>query len=116
MVQPSMIEGWGITSIEANASGTPVIAADVPGLRDSVSNPHSGYLVPWGDPTHFAAKINLLIKNPHIRKNLEIESRDWARRFQWDHSADIFNELITAEIYKHADLTYLGEIKISEIK
>ncbi len=38
-LQPSLIEGWGITVIEANAAGTPVIASRVNGLQDSVTWP-----------------------------------------------------------------------------
>src|SRR5207237_10913800 len=35
-IQPSQMEGWGLTVIEANAAGTPVIASRVNGLQDSV--------------------------------------------------------------------------------
>ncbi|MBI2595067.1 MAG: glycosyltransferase, partial [Candidatus Colwellbacteria bacterium] len=59
-VNPSYIEGWGITTIEANACGTPVVAADVPGLRDSVNNPHCGLLVEHGNHEAFAEAIHSL--------------------------------------------------------
>src|SRR5690606_10178133 len=49
-VNPSLKEGWGLTSIEANACGTPVVAADSPGLRDSVVDHRTGLLVPALDP------------------------------------------------------------------
>lgn len=86
MVQPSKIEGWGITAIEANASGTPVVAANVAGLRDSVSNPHSGFLVPWGDVEKFAEKIELILLSSKVRSQLEIGSRLWAQQFDWQKS------------------------------
>ena len=60
-VNPSLMEGWGITSIEANACGTPVVASNVSGLRDSVYNPHSGFLVPYGNVDEFTKQIELLI-------------------------------------------------------
>ena len=46
---PSPKEGWGITVIEAAACGTPSLASDSPGLRDSVCHGETGFLVPHGD-------------------------------------------------------------------
>ena len=43
-VYPSLKEGWGLTNIEANACGTAVIAANSPGLRDSVKDGETGFL------------------------------------------------------------------------
>ena len=94
IVQPSKIEGWGITVIEANASGTPVIASDVSGLRDSVNNPHSGYLVPWGQVNKFAKKIELILTDKKGRKKLEKGSQEWAKNFSWEKSAKIFYNTI----------------------
>ena len=47
-VAPSLAEGWGLTVLEANAVGTPAVAFDVPGLRDSVRDKVTGWLVPPG--------------------------------------------------------------------
>ncbi len=85
---PSSMEGWGITSIEANACGTPVVASNVPGLRDSVRNPHTGYLVEYGNPAAFAEKIDLLISNTKQRQFMEQESLDWAAKFDWNQQAE----------------------------
>ncbi len=87
LVNPSMMEGWGIVAIEANACGTPVIASDVPGLRDSVKNPHSGFLVPYGDVDAFAEKILLLIRDRELRANMNIDARKWAEQFDWNVSS-----------------------------
>lgn len=97
MVQPSRFEGWGITAIEANASGTPVVASNVPGLRDSVKNPHSGFLVPWGDAEKFAGKIELIIMDRQVRQELELGSSEWAKQFSWEKSAKIFYEMISED-------------------
>ncbi len=45
---PSAKEGWGITNVEAAACGTPSLASDSPGLRDSVRHGETGFLVPHG--------------------------------------------------------------------
>ncbi len=86
-VNPSIMEGWGITTIEANACGTPVVAADVPGLRDSVQNPESGYLVPHENIDQFAEKIGIILSNYLIREKMSRQAVEWAKQFDWHKSA-----------------------------
>jgi len=86
-VNPSFMEGWGITSIEANACGTPVIASNVPGLRDSVNNPHSGYLFTYGKIDELAKLTTRLIKDDDLRTRLSSESIQWAKQFDWKTSS-----------------------------
>ena len=92
-VNPSMMEGWGITSIEANACGTPVVASNVPGLRDSVNNPHSGFLVPYGNIQIFSQRIIKLIKDDSLRAKFSIGAHIFAQQFNWQKSADKSLEL-----------------------
>lgn len=86
-VNPSMMEGWGITSIEASACGVPVVASNVAGLRDSVRNPHTGYLVKYGDSKAFAEKIKKLIKDNKLRTKMSEYGVVWAKNFTWTVSA-----------------------------
>ena len=86
-VNPSLIEGWGITTIEANACGTPVVASNVPGLRDAVHNPHSGFLVPYGNVDAFSKKVLTLIRNKKLRKVMSRDAIAWAKNYSWDKSA-----------------------------
>ncbi len=94
-VNPSLIEGWGITTIEANACGTPVVASNVAGLRDAVHNPHSGLLVPYGNIEEFSLAIAKLIENRTMRTKMSKEAIEWAKKFDWEKSAqksiDILN-------------------------
>lgn len=94
MVQPSMIEGWGITIIEANAAGTPVVAANVPGLRDSVHNPHTGFLVDYGDVSGFAKAIAEMLQDKKLREITSEEAKSWAKQFSWDKTAEICLEVL----------------------
>lgn len=96
-VNPSFIEGWGITTIEANACGTPVVASDVSGLRDSIQNPTNGFLIPYGDISSFAERIFYLLRNREVRDKMSAYSIDWAKNFSWDESADKFYAVI--EVY-----------------
>lgn len=92
-VNPSLIEGWGITTIEANACGTPVVASNVAGLRDAVHNPHSGLLVPYGSVDEFAVSIIKILKETKTRQRMNQESIEWAKKFDWDRSAQESIEL-----------------------
>lgn len=94
-VNTSLMEGWGITTIEANACGTPVVASNVPGLRDAVHNPHSGVLVPYGDIDGFAKQVMTLIKDDKLRRQMSLEATTWARNFDWDKSAELLSVILT---------------------
>jgi glycosyltransferase involved in cell wall biosynthesis len=83
-----MKEGWGITTIEANACGTPVIAADVPGLRDAVAAGQSGLLYPFGNIEMLADRIAAVIEDSILRQQLSEGAVRWAQRFSWDKSAE----------------------------
>lgn len=87
VVNPSKKEGWGITNLEANACGTPVISADSPGLRDSVNNGVSGLLYPYGDIEVLAQRIMSVITDANLSSTLCKGSVEWARQFSWDRSS-----------------------------
>lgn len=93
-VNPSLMEGWGITTIEANACGTPVVTSRVSGLKDSVKDKRTGFLVPYGDVNAFAEKINELIANEKLHAQMSDESVEWAQTFTWDKSAGKFSTFL----------------------
>lgn len=93
-VNPSLIEGWGITTIEANACGTPVVASNVAGLRDAVHNPHSGLLVPYGKVDEFSQSIIRLLRDKTLRQTMSRESIAWAKKFDWDKSSRELLEIL----------------------
>ncbi|MCX6154534.1 MAG: glycosyltransferase family 4 protein [Candidatus Kapabacteria bacterium] len=89
MVNTSMKEGWGITNIEANACGTPVISANVPGLRDSVNEGQSGLLYKYGDINDLTDKLLSLLSNKDLQNHLNHGSIEWASQFSWQTSAEL---------------------------
>ncbi len=93
-VNPSLMEGWGITTIEANACGTPVVASNVAGLRDAVHNPHSGVLVPYGNIDEFTKSVTNLLKNKKTRERMNKDSIEWAKKFDWDKSTKELIQLL----------------------
>lgn len=86
-VNPSPKEGWGLTVIEANACAIPVVAADSPGLRDSVRDGKTGVLYPYGQIESLAAELLNLLRDERLRQTMGSEARQWAAGFSWDASA-----------------------------
>lgn len=86
-VFPSPKEGWGITVMEAAACGTPSIASDSPGLRDSVRNGHTGLLVPHGDSAVLAAAMIRLADDADLVNSLGAAARSHAEKLTWDAAA-----------------------------
>jgi glycosyltransferase involved in cell wall biosynthesis len=98
-VNPSLMEGWGITTIEAGACGTPTVGADVAGLRDSINNPKTGYLTPHGDSAALASRISMLLTDHSLRSDMSINAVKWARRFEWDQSSKRALTLVESEAH-----------------
>src|SRR5450759_97887 len=70
VVVPSYNESFGLVAIEAQACGTPVVAAAVGGLRTSVCDGASGLLVAGHDPADYAAAIRRLLDEPGLHARL----------------------------------------------
>ena len=80
-------EGWGITNLEAAACGTPVVASDSPGLRESVRDGETGFLVPHGDVARMAEAMGRLAASPDLVRELGERGRRFAETFTWDRAA-----------------------------
>lgn len=80
-------EGWGITNLEAAACGTPTVASDSPGLRDSVVDGETGFLVPHGDVGALADRLGRLLTDADLRRRLGMQARAFAERFSWERAA-----------------------------
>lgn len=81
-------EGWGLTVIEANACGLPVVASNCPGLRDSIRDGETGLLVPYGEPAAFAAAALRLLRDRALWQRLSAAARAWSGTFSWDRCAE----------------------------
>ena len=89
VVVPSRFEGFGLTAAEAMATGKPVIASDVDGLREVVGD--AGVLVPAGDAAALAAALGRLLANAQERALLGRKARERAERM---FSLDLFRQRI----------------------
>jgi glycosyltransferase involved in cell wall biosynthesis len=86
-VATSAKEGWGLTVVEANACGTPVVASNVQGLRDAVRDHETGLLYAHGDVTDLTKKIVQVLADDDLRERLRMAALAWARSFNWDDTA-----------------------------
>jgi glycosyltransferase involved in cell wall biosynthesis len=88
VVLPSPKEGWGISNVEAAACGTPAIASDSPGLRESVRHGETGFLVPHGDVAALAGRLLELASNPSLVERLGRAARTFAEGLSWEQAAN----------------------------
>lgn len=98
-VSSSAAEGWGCSVIEAAAWGVPCLALHVPGIRDSVLDGETGWLV--ADPRDLGATMVTAITHLADRKQAEATAavcRDWASCFNWDRSADLLAGVVLEEM------------------
>jgi len=72
---PSKVEGLSNPLLEAMAHGLQVVATDVGGNGDAVEDGVSGFLVPSGDETAFAARLQALVAAPGLRRWMGEEAR-----------------------------------------
>jgi glycosyltransferase involved in cell wall biosynthesis len=74
-VQPSLVEPFGMATLEAMACGLPVVASATGGLADLVEDGANGFLVPPGDPEALASALLRLCVDPDLRARMGRASR-----------------------------------------
>jgi glycosyltransferase involved in cell wall biosynthesis len=95
LVLPSEAEGFGLVLIEAMAAGIPVVATDVPGIRDVVRNRETGILVPVASPGELAGAIGALLDAPAQREKMIARAReDVVERFSWERVLPRYRALL----------------------
>lgn len=96
VVVPSRAETFGIVALEAAACGTPVVAADVGGLPESVAHGSTGMLVEGRDPATWAAACRRLIDDPVALSELSASARIQVERRTWQASAERLDQVYRA--------------------
>lgn len=100
-------ESFGIVLIESMSCGTPVVASNIPGYRDVITNSSDGYLAEPKNVHDIAKKIILLAKNEKLRKAMSFNGRKKVlEKFSWD--------IVTTEIEDY--YYYILKKKMNEAK
>ncbi len=98
-VVPSYYESFGMVALEAMACGVPVVASRVGGLKETVIDGRTGYLVPWRCADSFAESLRLLLSDETLRRKMGREARAAAERFRWSEVAaqveEVYHELVS---------------------
>jgi len=85
---PSYNESFGLVAAEAQATGTPVLAAAVGGLTTVVRDGHSGLLVEGHEPRDWAAALRRVLEDDGLRERLSQGALEQARQFAWERTAE----------------------------
>jgi D-inositol-3-phosphate glycosyltransferase len=95
---PSRSESFGLVALEAQACGTPVVAASVGGLRYVVEDGVGGFLVEGHDPEDHADRLLQILRDADLAARLSRGAATSALRFTWDSTASellgVYNELL----------------------
>ena len=94
LVNPSPKEGWGLTVVEANACGVPVVASDRPGLRDSVWDGETGLLVPYGDVKAFARASIDILEDEELWRRMSSRALERVGELTWERCSRETAELL----------------------
>ncbi len=96
LVMPSYSESFGLVAVEAEACGTPVIAASVGGLPVAVRDGQSGYLVQGHDPAEYARALRRFVDDDGLAAQMGGAAATHARGFGWDAAASSTLDVYTA--------------------
>ncbi|GAB2908159.1 D-inositol-3-phosphate glycosyltransferase [Streptomyces mayteni] len=103
LVMPSYSESFGLVAAEAQACGTPVVAAAVGGLPVVVRDGVTGYLIEGHDPVHYATALRRFADPAHAGR-LGEAAAGHARRFGWEATAagtlDVYRGAVEARRFR----------------
>jgi len=85
---PSYNESFGLVAIEAQASGTPVLAAQVGGLGTAVRDGISGLLVPGHRTEEWSGSLRTMLDDPARLRMMGLAASEHAANFSWEHTAE----------------------------
>ena len=101
VVVPSHSESFGLVAVEAQACGTPVVAAAAGGLRTAVRDGVSGLLLPGHDPAEYARVLGDLIAAPRRLRWLRRGALAHASQFGWANTVEQLLKVYTGAMEEH---------------
>jgi D-inositol-3-phosphate glycosyltransferase len=102
VLAPSHSESFGLVALEAQACGTPVVAARVGGLCTAVRHGYSGLLVDGHDPRRWAAALRSLLAAPRLLESMSAGAVRHASAFGWSATVRGLTEVYTGAMEEAA--------------
>ncbi len=97
-VFPSLNEGFGIVAIEACAAGLPVIAADLPSIREVIPASHQELMFRPDSDTQLQDSLNKFCGDGQLRERLVRDAKEWSGRFSAEESARKLQQIYAEEL------------------
>lgn len=101
LVMPSYSESFGLVAIEAQAAGTPVLAAAVGGLPVAVRDGETGFLISGHEPARYARVLSEFADHPHLVDRMGSAAARHAESFGWGTAASATADVYTAAVHDH---------------
>ena len=98
-ILPSAMEGMASVTLQAIASGLPIIVSRVAGNEDVLEEGYNGLSAQYNNPLDFADAIEKLIKQPELRKKMSRNSIEKSKQFTWESIAKKYLELYEKSVY-----------------
>lgn len=93
ILQTALKEGWGLTITEAASQGTPAVAYDVDGLRDSIRTGKTG-LISAANPEALARSVARLLANPELYARMRSAAWAWSKQITFDNAYRDFKTVL----------------------
>lgn len=93
----SVKEGWCLVVTEANSQGTPAVAYNVDGLRDSIRDRKTGWLTPEATPMSLATTIVSALSNNENYNKIRYQAWLWSREITFAHAYNDFYEILALD-------------------
>ena len=104
----SRSEGFAVPVLEAMACGCVVVATDCGGPRDIIEDGVNGFLVPVGDVDAIVGRVQMLLENADMRKQMQVRAQETIRRFTWDKCVDELERTLNQVAQMHVHGTRPG--------
>ncbi len=97
-LQPSHLEGWGLTSTEAMACGCALVTTDNGGSRDFAIHEETALVVPVGDDAAMAASISRLLQDSDLLLRLASAGERHALSYTWERALDAIEAVMADKL------------------
>ncbi len=101
LVLPSIVEGFGLVVLQAMACGLPAIVSENTCARDIVEDGKEGFVVPVRNVESLKEKIELLYRNPDLRREMGRAARRKAEQYTWERYQEQIGVLLTKLLTSH---------------